>query len=327
MTHYSEKYERIKFNNMEQLQEQVISLPKAEKRLVHVQGVESFNEYEEYHTLMESENFWTDQKHAIVNANTNSIAQIVSPGYKILQHTDFGMAVCDKLQFAGTGNSVRGYILLKDAGNECVIRLICEDVEIEEPNMGRNIKVGCEFSNSYDTSWAARGRAFFLRMSCTNQMIWKNVIPECIFSKSHIAGSDIALLEAVDHKIDDFLKTVLESGAKFEHAIEAATELDIEYANGVQLSYALQNLLKDQNRAMEIAERAHQRAVRREEKFHLTAWELYNEVSSHATHNPMSPNIFEKLLVRGERLLSEGLEIKEVPQQVLTPLYREVSED
>jgi hypothetical protein len=246
---------------------------------------------------------------AVVNTKTNEVAQIASPNYKILPHADFFSMTSDLIRQAGS-DDVKGYILETNGGDSYTARLIFNDIEIEEPNKGANIKVGMEFSNSYDSVYSARGRAFYLRMSCTNQMIMQNIIPECMFSRSHNAINEMALLEAVTIRAERFMSNLVSSGAKFKNVMENAIETELYYEHPIQVQNLFEDIFGGERHAKKMIDGINHVATKEpNNKYSLTKWDLYNMVTDYASHKEVTPNVFESILQKAESkiLLNKNL--------------------
>lgn len=291
------KHNKFNINGIDAFDNVIMDMTKAEKKTLTVTGKNK-----------------PENKHfAIVNTRSNEVAQIVSDQYKILNHKDFFSMVSDTVRSTGSEN-MKGYVLESNDGDSYTVRFIFDDIEVTEPGKGQNIKVGMEFSNSYDSAYAARGRAFFLRISCYNQMILQNIIPECMFSRSHSARSEIALLEAVTIKAENFAKQLVQSGVKFQNVMEDAIGDNLVFEKPVQVEDLFKQVFTERH-AQKISDIARRAATRSTEGYNLTRWDLYNAVTDYVSHQPITPNVFEQILVKAENkiLNNKALEVPAIP--------------
>lgn len=296
-----------KFENLDGLEGLVPSMAKAEGRKIHVDGV----------TKKCNGGLWYPGYKAVVNTTTGVPAQLTTDSYKILQHRDFFAGVVDLLRQNDLECS--GQAIEIDDGNRWIVRCVFDDVFVEEPGYGRNIQVGGEFINSYNGKNSATGRAYMMRLSCFNQMILKNVIPECTFARNHIARDEISLLEAVTIGLEDFVATLLDSTDRIEDTIKAAQRRTVTFnTKEHDIVATLTDLLKVPAHASVVAEQVI-------EEFHdpatgdVTAsyWDVYNAVTNHISRNDLSPNVEHQLHMRAERgLLNAHAELKPIPIEV-----------
>lgn len=298
-------------------------MAKAETRRVHVEGMTT-GTYEPVpvYDMVKGENgyefpdnFYFDGATAVINTTTNSVAQIAGPLYQILQHRDYFCGVVDLLQEKGL-TEAHGYAVEGNNGNTWNVRLIFDGFEITEPGFGRNIKIGGEFSNSYDSKFAARGRAYFMRLSCYNQMVLQNVIPECIFSRNHVAEDETTLLDIVQLQTKNFVGNLMNSGAKFKRVMTKASSDDIEIQKVAQLDQLMLDIFKTPSHAEGIAKLAEKELVRPYSgatHYITDRWELYNAATNYASHNDLTPQIQDMILYRAEKNFLNARKPIEVP--------------
>jgi hypothetical protein len=289
----------------------------------NINGIDSFNDYimdnmakAETRQITVSGKSEPETEHiAIVNRKTNNVAQIASNQYKILQNADFFTKVSDLVMNTGC-TDIQGYILETNGGDAYQARVIFNDMEIAEPGKGNNIKVGMEFSNSLDGSMSVGGRAFYLRMSCTNQMILPNLVDGCFFSRAHNARTEQKLLEAVEIKAENFMKQLLVSGAKFKNRMEDAISDTLTFEKPIQIQTLFEEIFESERHAEKMT-----RYIRKQPGeykngiYSLTRWDLYNAVTDYASHDKVTPNVFDNILVKAEAkiLNNKKLEIPAIP--------------
>jgi hypothetical protein len=297
----TQKHDIKEFNDVIEFAELIESLPDARAKKIHVEGtLNSEKSFNEYNDLTSEEDFWSKKHVAIVNQSTNQVARIAGSGYRILQHKHFFGKVLDMLNTIGITN-ISGYVNRINGGNSVAARIIFNDMIIEEPSMGRNIKIGCEFLNSYDKEYAARGSAYNLRLSCTNQMILRNLIKEWVFSRAHVAQNEEQLLDIVSDKQEQFLKLLLSSETKFKSAMNEAIYTNVTYEHPKQIEVFMQKLLQTKKHGENIAEMVHRKAIQEGNHYNVSKWDIYNGMTDYTTHETEGLRNFEWFQFRAEK--------------------------
>lgn len=254
---------------------------------------------------------------AVVNTRTDRPAQIAGSGYQILDHGSFIACLVDKLRERNLENA-HGYMIVGNGGNKVKIRLIFERNILDEPGFGPNVMFGGEFTNSYDSSYAATGRAFFMRLNCYNQFVPKNIIPEAIFVKPHSAATQKVLLENVTFSIEYFMEHLDEAGVTFKNCMVDSMMDEIIIESPAQIDMLMQDIFKVGVHAEAIAAIAKRqsRVLTRDPKFHVTdRWSLFNAATQYASHEyGISPQTQERIFYRAEMGLLKGpVELPAVP--------------
>lgn len=261
-----------------------------------------------------------DTKHkAVVNGRTGNVAQVASAGYQILPHGEFFSAVYDGFVQRGC-RQLQGYLIKSHNGNRARIRVIFDDSAIEEPGHGRNIRIGGEFSNSYDSAFAATGKAFFLRMSCMNQFVARNIIKEALFSRAHSAATQLALLEAVTIELEHFMGNLDAMGLTFKNYMLDAMDDEIVIQSPDQIRALMKDIFKVDTHAEGIAQIALRGAKvhPRDPRLHITTrWELVQAATYYSSHEMVTPQVQDSIFYRTEvNLLKPAtIELPPVPAQ------------
>jgi hypothetical protein len=295
------KHDIKEFSDIIEFAELIETLPDAVAKKVHIESsLPTEKVFDEYNDLTSEKEFWSQKHVAVVNQSTNQVARIAGSGYRILQHKHFFGKVLDMLNSTGITN-ISGYVNRINGGNSVAARIIFNDILIEEPSMGKNIKVGAEFLNSYDKEYAARGSAYNLRLSCTNQMILRNLIKEWVFSRAHVAQSEEQLLDIVSDKQEQFLKTLLSSETKFKNAMNEAIYTNVEYTHPKQVEVFMQKLLQTKKHGENIAEHVHKKAIQEGNHYNVSKWDIYNVMTDYTTHETEGLRNFEWFQFRAEK--------------------------
>lgn len=300
-------------HNLDDLEDLIPKMHSADRRRIHIEGMSSERTIQkrsagDYVTVY-PEGYWEKNLNAVVNTTTGKAVQGTGPLYQVLQHKDFFCAVVDLLRQKGFEN-IDGYAIEANDGNRWHVRVIFPGVEIYEPKMGKNIKVGGEFSNSYDSFYAARGRAYYMRVSCYNQMILSNTIPKCAFTRNHIADSPNDLLEIVTDKAELFVRNLVKSGADFTKIMEKAMKTNLEFEKYSQLEEMMKDVFKVQSHAEQIAELAWQNFAARDmpgAAYQINLWDLFNSSTYYGSHNEdLTAQVQDTILYRAEQRILKG---------------------
>lgn len=314
-------WETYKIDNLTDLEGLIMELPRAAGQPVYILD----QELTDKKTITEADigevtldKLRLDPKHkAVVNMNTRLAAQIAGSGYQILDHGSFYACLVDEFRARGLDDA-HGYMIVGNGGNQVKVRLIFNDRVIDEPGYGHNIRFGGEFANSYDSAYAARGHAFFLRISCFNQFVARNVIPECVFSRAHSAPTQRDLLEAVTFQIKDFMENLDEMGMTFKKHMLSAIEDEVIIESPEQIDMFMRELVRGDVHADAISSiiKRQARVSERDPRFHVTnRWEMLQAVTQYASHEyTLSPAVQDQLFYKAETGIFKGpIELPTVP--------------
>lgn len=310
-------------SSLDDLEKLIPSMHMATRRRVHIEGQSNENitwkivngkRVPEF-----PKGYWSNSLSAVVNTTTGREVQGTGQLYQVLQHKDFFCMVVDMLRQKGF-DEVEGYAIESNNGNRWHVRVLFPDVEIEEPGYpGHNIRVGGEFSNSYDSFYAARGRAYLMRISCFNQMILSNAIPKCTFTRNHIADDEMQLLEIVNDKALVFVNNLMKSGIDFKKIMKKAMATELEFEKRSQLEEMMLDVFKVKMHAEKVADYAWDYAYREKPglPYQISLWDLYNAGTFYASHeDDLTAAVQDTILYRAEQRLLKGK--VEVPPLVAT---------
>jgi hypothetical protein len=297
-------WKKTQINNIYELQDAVMDMPDAIERPVHVAGrkvdEKALNEEFTYNELKDQKGFYEPEYKALVNSKTGEITNIVTDNYQVIQHRPFFGGLISDLESLDLVK-LRGAIICKDGGNAYIIRLDFPNEIIKEPKVGDNVTAGVEFYNSIDRSTAATGNAFFMRLSCTNGMMMKHLIPDCDFYKSHKGKSQKSVLEQLSTRTNNFMKTIINSKELMTGIIGKAMDSEIIFENPVQLNSSMEEMFTTKKHSEEIAYRVRKTADKRADgKIQTDRWKIYNSITEYTSHTAMSPEVFNQILVKAE---------------------------
>lgn len=307
-------YGQHRIQSLDDLERLIPIMHSADRRRVHIEGQSSENVTWKFDPVAGKrmpeypKGYWEENLNAVVNTTTGKAVQGTGSLYQVLQHKDFFCSVVDLLRQKGF-DEIDGYAIEANGGNRWHVRVLFPDVIIEELNAGKNIKVGGEFSNSYDSFFAARGRAYYMRISCFNQMILSNTIPKCAFTRNHIADSPNELLEIATEKAETFVKNLLKSGIEFKRVMSKAMKTEVEFENRAQLDELMIDVFKVKAHAERIADYAWETAYREKPglPYQINLWDLYNAGTYYSSHeDSLTAAVQDTLLYRSEQRLLKG---------------------
>lgn len=283
------------FKTLEEFGELIPSMNDADSRQIHVDGV----------SKKTIGGMWYPGYQAIVNKQTDEVAQITKDSYKILGHRNFFAAVKDLLE--DNELECHGKAIEIDNGNRWIVKCIFDDVYFEEPGYdGKNIQVGASFVNSYNGKSSASGRAYYMRLSCMNQMVLKNVIPECMFARNHKAKDELKLIEDVTIGLENFVANLLSSGLVFKETVERARSRKLSFRSGIDdIEATFQKILGVPAHGTVAAQMAAEEYHDPEKRsIEMSYWDTYNVFTQFLSHTEgLSPNVEERLQGRIERAL------------------------
>jgi hypothetical protein len=272
----------------------VPSMNRAEERNIHIDGVNDPNPA--------SEDYWSNEAKAIVNSNSNTRAQIVTPGYQILQHSDFFGGLCDLLQ--DDAREVYGIAHETDNGNRWKVRVIFNDVDaVSETGHGKNVKIGAEFTNSYNGQNSASGNGYYMRVSCTNQFTLHNLIHEISFNKNHVAPDTETMLEMALKGAEHFVNGVGNMAAPLDRIIHNAQGKLVAFEKDEDAVETFSKMFGAKVIGRGIVERLlGELPADHEGAFEVSRWDIYNAATDLASHgDKISLDTMDKILGIAER--------------------------
>lgn len=263
---------RVNFSGVSGLQSLVPQMDRAEKRTVDIRGIGSDNQFR-----------------SIVNLRTNAPACVVTDDYKIVQHQDFFQGVAEYLSDERIGIK-EGTAYFSNNGNKISIRAIFDGVQIHENGKGLNIQTGGQFTNSYDSNSGAKGAAYFMRMSCYNQMVLSNVVEGTNFCKAHNAKSETALMDRVYMGMQNFVDNLMGGiNHKVEAQIEAAQAKIVTFENIEQIEATLGGIFHAKRHSDAISRELMDSREPGNEGLTFSHWDIYNAATDYASHNVKLP--------------------------------------
>ncbi len=207
-----------------------------------------------------------DEKHkAVWNIDKAELATVVSPAYKVFQHRDFVDTAVETI--SNLGLPVKGNVI--DLGNK-VYATIMIDKQVEIA--GEKFWLGFRIANSYDKTSAIRGDFYAIRLACQNGMLVAHG-EEIVLREKHTTKEDVEQL--IMKMINNSAKISQEMNMLISEAMEQTFE-------GELLSKIYKALNLNEKWQEIITEQLHKDWGA---KPVYTKWEIYNAITSVATHN------------------------------------------
>lgn len=305
------KAEKITFISLEEARDLTVGMDPAVKKPVLI------GEYPiEIGDPARAEGVLTEKFQGVWNTATDELANIVSPHYAILQHTNFFGKVIEGLELADVG-AVTGEFIRLPGGNQYRMGISFHDIEIREPTKyGGAINPGALFSNSYDKSSSARGYGYFYRNVCANGMILQHLIPGADFARNHVAVNELALLDRMAHQVWEFVYAIASSEEMVANAISLSAERELDFESRENILPTLQEMTGAVKHADGIFE------ILDIKDTTTTYWDLYNAFTDYASHSGVSINVQDRLQNTAERQI---LSPKAPGIQIATPEVVEVA--
>ena len=272
---------KVTINDIGDLKNAAVSLDTAE-------GFAVFAKHTESHQLTKAVNY-----RAIWNSDRNELAGITSSKYAIIQHRDVVESVANTLSNLGIkitgdfydfGNTIKGQLSFVDDNNE---NLIGDDAD--------GIRPGIKFTNSYDKSNSLRFEYFAMRLVCSNGMMLPKILQvETLIHVGQDKQSDE--IAAITEK---FVKNVIESNSVLQEYVNKSIGDTVEWELAVQVFDKLIKSKKHKEAIREIL-----RASLPEGATTASRWNMYNAITSYATHDEqLSHNVNSKLHKAAQSIL------------------------
>ena len=201
----------------------------------------------------------------IFNLDKGDVACIASKKYAIIQMRDAFQEVAEVLTELNLGVSGK----LENMGNVVRADIIFANCKVESPKRGDIVSFGVRIVNSFDKSHSFYGELYANRLVCTNGMVLGKAVGGVTFSKWHMGKP------SVRREIRQFIEDARNANVVLKDLIDRAFEDSIEWDMTKKILGKLVHIKK--YRLMVEKEL--------ENKPEITRWELYNAITSVATHN------------------------------------------
>lgn len=238
----------------------------------------------------------------IRNEATNDAVCTVTDKYKILQHSDAVNLIISAIQEAG----VTGGGILYNHQNAIKVETYWDNLQIRDPTQDSYIQLGMTFTNSFNKSTGFSGHAFGWRQSCENGMLTSRILensPKLYFM--HTGDIQQRIINSVKYFIENIISiqnTIVQLIIDSQKEVITFDNVDMQIEYISQFSGS-----KLQAKKIIDAEKLELRESR---------WNLYNAITSYASHTDLSFNRYGYIQDRAQDVLNPSLE----PQRATVPL-------
>jgi len=227
---------------------------------------------------------------AVRNVDTNKVASIVHKSYQIIQHRDIAESFLEACDAIG----LKTEIVIMDGTNKLFM-----DVEFPESKidikMGEEFVTGFRLINSYDKSTGIVILPRLVRLACSNGMVMKSNKWVPIFHYRH----NQKMKESFESYMTRAIKHMVEINDRFKAVINKCMEDSVEWELCQRL---IEHLFPVQKHIAGIFKNLDPSKL-------ITRWDLYNAVTSYATHGErLKPRIEMHLQDRAERIMETPFE-------------------
>lgn len=261
-----------------------------------LEGVVSHPAYYEFSegVFMEIEN-----REALIGERTGTSYAVVSDKYKAANHSHVIGSVIDTINQNFPGLRVEGQIVTD--GNVMKLNMSFPDYAIDD-NTTNGIQFGAFVNHRYDGRGALRGGIRMTRVICTNGMTMFANMKDGSFSIPHLSGFHGKMKNTIH-----LVTASIEMRERIELLVNSAIEDQYQHFTRDDLIYTISGIVGGQRVAKRIIEAAELNPTA------FTRYDLYNEITRYAEHQPMSVNVAERLDVASEKVLSGAIPILHAP--------------
>jgi hypothetical protein len=249
-----------------------------------------------------------DKRWGIKNLKTSEIVDFCSDQYTVLQHAEAVQMVLGGLR--ANGVEARGF--LKNYNDNISVEMLLDNVVMPVQGNGdvaHNLRVrddadgihlGIRFVNSYNKSAGFRGHGFGWRLACSNGMFLRTVLPETKFSVKHTGD----VVGRVAGQIRSAIYRLIKERGAVVAIVEKAQHETVPFKNEKEVVMTLAGYAGSEKQAANIL------SVNAGLPLQPTRWELYNAMTSYATHTAgLSFPMYEKIQRGAEQVLTAPVEI------------------
>jgi len=272
---------KIGFENLTQLGTALMQLDRAEERDVFTApkgvGVEPD----------EAKNY-----KAIWNSDSNKLSCIASKRYNLLQHRESFAEAVDVLK--GLNLSVFG--TLHNFGDKVAIEMAFKHNNINVA--GDELNIGIRLVNSYNLSSCFGGEVFAYRTACSNGMFLGKVLGEVQMRRYHTGTADVRKLVA------KFVKNVVNGNEALKVFVSDSMADSYEWELADKILGQVINVKKYRKLLMEELKEKHGEGTE------LTRWDIYNALTSIATHGlDLKASAIDYLQSKAQKVLVKEMEL------------------
>jgi len=276
---------KIKFENLTELGTALMQLDRAGEREVFVGNSE--------------DNVLAENHKAIWNEDTHKLACIASKRYNLLQHRESFEEAVDVLK----GLNLGVFGTLHNYGDSVAIEMAFQDNRINIE--GDELKVGIRLVNSYNLSSCFGGEVFAYRSACSNGMFLGKVLGEAKMRRYHTGTADVRTL------VSQFVKDVINGNDKLKTYVNFAMQDSYEWELAHQILEQVIDMKKYRKLLFEELELRHGIGTE------LTRWDIYNALTSIATHGvDLKASAIDYLQTKAQKVLVTEMSLEPIKVEV-----------
>lgn len=239
----------------------------------------------------------------IYNVTKERLANVVSKNYQIIQHDDVVTSVVESLDRLNM--KAKGRIsFIKDTID---IRLVFKDRAdlVIKDDTDEGIMLGMRILNSYDKSSSFRMEMFGIRMFCNNGMVLGKAMNDVKSITVHLGEEKTK--DIISKKVEVFVSEMINSSERLQHYVSQCMEDSIEWEKATELINLIINTEKHRKGFFEELGELNRPVSR---------WEIYNALTSYATHNEqLTPYVENNIQTIAQRVLTNSCEKLMVVEQ------------
>jgi len=255
----------------------------------------------------------TDKYIGVFNQNKNSLAQIASNKYSIIQHNEVLKAVTEVLNEHNLNVSGR----VDDFGNKIRADLVfMNDTPIKDDATG--VKIGMRVLNSYDRTTSFRLEMYGFRLVCQNGMSFGSVMNNVKEVAFHM-GKEYTL-QRIKLITSQFIRNAIASSDALQNVINNSIADSVSYQDAMK---TLEKCLKQKNHREKICEKLGIDVIEvydkekkkrtftympKDDRTTMSRWDLYNAITDYATHTEFSYNLEKNLQNSAQEILKKSFE-------------------
>jgi hypothetical protein len=240
-----------------------------------------------------------ENRFALIGERTATCYSVVSDKFTEANHSDVINSAIDMLDEKYPNLEVVGEA--KTDGNTCRIQMRFPEYTIDD-DTSKGIEMGAFINHRYDGRGALKGGVMMTRVVCTNGMMAFKAVPEGAFSIAHLSGFHAKLDKTIG-----LITQGIEVHDRVELLIGSAIDDRYEYFTRDDLVFTLAGILGGERVAKRVIAQAELNVS------DFSRYDLYNEITRFAQHQPLSIGQIEKLDGAGEKMLVGDVPIVHAP--------------
>jgi hypothetical protein len=244
-----------------------------------------------------------DRYQAVWNLSRNSLGCIASKDYHIIQHKEVVVSLFNAIK----GLNIKYDFNMKAQGHRVFLDISFPDtkllVQTKGLVKGEEFIGGIRLINSYDKTTGLLILPRLCRVACANGMIVDS------FIKGYSIRHNQKLIESFSSVIEIALADMVNSCDKLQAVVNDCIGDSTEWE---YVEIILKNLIHHKKHFLQILENLREKHGANK----LTRWDIYNGITSYASHGQqLKPSVEMLLQNKAQKLLSTKLEVLSVDEE------------